>query len=60
MINDAAQRKKKTFSRGDGVVRNNLLLVINLLKRETKRSLLNSLQRVYICGVAVKYIYSLA
>lgn len=33
MINDAAQ-EKKTFTRGDGVVCYNLLLVINSLKNK--------------------------
>ncbi len=44
--------KKNIFKRRWSL-RNNLLLVINLLKRETKRSLLNSQQRA-----ATPHIYS--
>lgn len=46
MINDAAQRnKKKHFQEEMDVVHNNLLLIINLLKMETKLvTVINSLQ----------------
>lgn len=51
MINDAAQKKKKNNILGDEVVRHNLLLVIDLLKLETKVSLLT------LWWIPYKHIY---